>query len=30
MITFFRKLMGHDDKFFALLESSAVEAHTSV
>ncbi len=30
MIKFFRKLMGHDDKFFALLEASAAEAHTSV
>lgn len=30
MIKFIRKLMGHDDKFFALLEASATEAHASV
>ncbi len=30
MINLIRRLMGHDDKFFALLEASAVEAHASV
>lgn len=29
-MSFLRKLLGHDDKFFALLESSAVEAQNSV
>ena len=29
MINFLRRLMGHDDKFFALLEASAAEAQTS-
>lgn len=30
MINLIRRLMGHNDKFFALLEASAVEAHASV
>ena len=30
MINLIRRLMGHNDKFFALLEASAVEAHSSV
>ena len=30
MINLLRRLMGHNDKFFALLEASAVEAHASV
>ncbi len=30
MINWIRRLLGHDDKFFALLEASAVEAHASV
>ena len=30
MINLLRRLMGHDDKFFALLEASAAEARASV
>ena len=30
MINALRRLLGYDDKFFNLLEASAVEAQTSV
>lgn len=30
MISFFKRLMGHNDKFFVLLEASATEAQKSV